>query len=428
MNAVARTVSCLLSSLPVVASLTVARIARSDMATGLSGDGEVGRAVASGTRLAWLVLACLLVPGSSVAAQSESRSLHTLPLVTSASNRVLRGVVRIINHSDRAGTVQIHAIDDAGQRFGPISLHLGAKASVNFNSDDLESGNRAKGLSGGVGDGDGDWRLELSGTLDIEPLTYLRTRDGAFLTSMHDLVVKGAVRHHQHEHAPFFHVPFFNPASNSHRVSRLRLVNPSETDARVEIYGLDDAGERSGDVHLTVPAGGARTVGAQELESGGGGLSGRLGDGRGKWRLFVSADRPIRLMNLLRNPTGAVANLSTSTAYRRSVDSLHTLPLVTSASNRVLQSVVRIINHSDRAGTVRIHAIDDAGRRFGPISFHLEAEASANFTSTDLESGNLAKGLSGGVGDGDGDWRLELSGHSGHRAARLPSDLGRRLP
>ena len=307
MNAVARTVSCLLSSLPVVASLTVARIARSDMATGLSGDGGVGRAVASGTRLAWLVLACLLVPGSSVAAQSaESRSLHTLPLVTSASNRVLQSVVRIINHSDRAGTVQIHAIDDIGRRFGPISLHLEAKASANFNSADLESGNRAKRRSGGVGEEDGDWRLELSGTLDIEPLAHLRTKDGAFLTSMHDLVVKGGARHH--------HVPFFNPASNADKVSRLRLVNPSDADARVEIYGVDDAGERSGDVHLTVPAGGGRTVGAQELESGGGELSGRLGDGRGKWHLFVSADRPIRLMNLLRNPTGAVANLSTSTA------------------------------------------------------------------------------------------------------------------
>ena len=107
-------------------------------------------------------------------------------------------------------------------------------------------------------------------------------------------------------------MPFFNPGSNLAQVSRLRLINPSDTAARVEIYGLDDAGERSGDVGLTVPAGGARTVGAQELESGGDGLSGALGDGAGKWHLFVSADRAIQLVNLVRNPTGHLANLSTS--------------------------------------------------------------------------------------------------------------------
>ena len=266
MNAVAGKVSCLPSSLPVVASLTVARAARSDMATESSGDGVVGRAVAGGTRLAWLAwlalacLVCLLVPGWSVAAQSESRFRHTLPLVTSASSRVQQGFVRIINHSNRAGTVQLHAIDDSGRRFGPISLDLGAKASKHFNSTDPESGNDAKGLSGGVGDGEGDWRLELSTTLDIddiEPLAYIRT-PGGFLAAMHDLVEESAPMRH--------HVPFFNPGSNRSAVSRLRLVNTAYTDARVEIHELDDEGERSGDVHLTVPAGGARTVSAEALE------------------------------------------------------------------------------------------------------------------------------------------------------------------
>ena len=179
---------------------------------------------------------------------------------------------------------------------------------MHLNSADLESGNDAKGLSEGVGDGDGDWRVELSTTLDIEPLAYIRTADG-FVTSMHDLVVERGSRHH--------HVPIFNPGSNRSQVSRLRIINPSDTDARVEIYGLDDEGERSGDVDLTVPAGGARTVSAPELGSGGRGLSGRLGDGAGKWHLFVSADRAIQLANLLRSPTGHLANLSTSTDAHR---------------------------------------------------------------------------------------------------------------
>ena len=43
-------------------------------------------------------------------------------------------------------------------------------------------------------------------------------------------------------------------------------------------------------------------------------MSGRFGDGAGKWQLFVSADHPIRVMNLLSSASGHLANLSTSTA------------------------------------------------------------------------------------------------------------------
>ena len=173
------------------------------------------------------VLAFLLVVGQVALAQSEPNK-HTLPLVISASNPIQQGFVRIINHSNEAGTVQVHAIDDSGQRLGPISLDLEAKASAHFNSDDLESGNSDKGLSDGVGDGDGDWRLDLETTLDIEPLGYIRTEDG-FVTSMHDFVVQGASMR--------YHVPFFNPGSNQAQVSQLRLINTTDTENEITIIG-----------------------------------------------------------------------------------------------------------------------------------------------------------------------------------------------
>ena len=176
----------------------------------------------------------LLLAGHAVHAQAESSSEYSLPLFMPASNRVQQGFVRIINHSDHAGAVRIHAIDDSGQRFGPVTLDMVGKATIHLNSGDLESGNADKGLSGGVGDGEGNWRLELSSTLDIEPLAYIRTADG-FLTSMHDLVAESGLRQH--------HVAFFNPASNRSQVSRLRLINPTDTEASVQIVGLDDGGE-----------------------------------------------------------------------------------------------------------------------------------------------------------------------------------------
>ena len=238
--------------------------------------------------------------------ESSVRFEHTLPLVMSASSPVQQGFVRIINHSDLDGTVEIHAIDDSGRRSGPISLDMEARTSAHFNSGDLESGNADKGLSGGVGDGHGDWRLELNTALDIEPLAYVRTT-GGFVTAMHDVVAEGE--------STRYHVPIFNPGGNRSQVSRLRLINPTGTEAEVTIDGLDDHGEPPDEeVLVTLPANGARTISAQELELGGIGLSGGFGDGAGKWQLFVSTDRPIQVMSLLRSPTGHLTNLSTSTS------------------------------------------------------------------------------------------------------------------
>ena len=80
------------------------------------------------------------------------------------------------------------------------------------------------------------------------------------------------------------------------------------------VEGIDDEGASPGGaVRLMLPAQASRMVTAEELETGEGeGLSGALGDGTGRWRLIVTADRPIVVMNLLANSsTGAMTNLST---------------------------------------------------------------------------------------------------------------------
>ena len=159
----------------------------------------------------------------------------------------------------------------------------------------------SKGLSGGVGDGQGHWRLELDSTLDIEPLAYARSADGS-LSGVHDAVASRSMRHH---------VLTFNPGSNLTKRSLLRLVNPSGLDTDVVITGLDDAGAAppGGEVRLTLPADEARTLSAQALEAGGDGFEGRFGDGAGKWQVFVNAGRPIQVMSLLSSP-GNLVNLS----------------------------------------------------------------------------------------------------------------------
>ena len=234
------------------------------------------------------------------------RGYHAIPLFMAAANTLQEGFMRVINHSGTAGTVRIEATDDAGQTPNPVTLALDAWSAVHLNSNDLESGNAAKGLPEGVGPGTGNWRLRLDTELLIEPLAYIRTPDG-FVTSVHDLVVNHGAKHQ---------VPIFNPGSNENQQSVLRVVNSGSERTAIEIVGYDDSGSRpsSGDVRLTLEPGTARMITAQELESGAHWFDGSLGDGHGKWRLFLHSDKPVQVMNLMQTPTGHLTNLSTSTS------------------------------------------------------------------------------------------------------------------
>lgn len=333
-----------------------------------------------------------------------AHDLHFFPLDTSTK---WEGFARIINYSGEAGEVRIEGADDAGSRFGPITLSLDAFQTRHFNSGDLADGNPSKGLPDGLNGGAvGNWRLRLITELDIEPLAYIRTEDG-FVTTMHEVAHSS-----RGEEAVEYYVPIFNPGGNRRQVSRLRLVNPGEDAVDVTITGTDDDGMAppGGEVSLTLPAGEVRTISAQQLEAGGGELSGSFGDGSGKWRLLVTAGGPVEVMSLLESPTGHLANLSVpGVRGPAGAVSEYRLPLFMAASNQTQQGFARIINHSDESGTVTIHGIDDAGTTHGPVGLSLGPNETRHFNSMDLEGGNAPKGLSGRLGDGDGDWHLSMT-------------------
>lgn len=259
--------------------------------------GEARRMPVACGALATAALA-LLGAVNVVAATSE-----IVPLFISASHPSQQGFVRLINHSDQSGTVAVTATDDVGRVAGTERFDLAAWETRHFNSDDLEFGHAAKGFVG-VGPGSGDWRLAVESELPLEVLTYVRTSDG-FLTSMHDRVRQPGLRHL---------VPTFNPGSNRNQVSKIRVVNTATEDANIGIIGVDDRGVESDEISVTLPAGEAITLTAQELESGMGGLTGGLGNGAGKWQLFVHSDQHVLVQGLLESATGHLTNLSTSVA------------------------------------------------------------------------------------------------------------------
>ena len=144
------------------------------------------------------------------------------------------------------------------------------------------------------------------------------------------------------------------------------MINPGDAAVDVTITGIDDAGASPGDaVAVSIPANAAMTLDADELESIESGDG--LGDGTGKWQLFVESDQPIHVVNLMALPqSGHLTNLSTAPA---NVDAgEHTVPLFPAASDALgRQAFVRVINHSAEAGDVTIDAFDDTDRGLSDV-------------------------------------------------------------
>jgi len=245
------------------------------------------------------------VPDNKEAGEGDE-TLHHVPLFPAAGDEDDRqGFVRIINRSARDGSVLVRAHDDTDREYETVTLALTANAVRQFNSEDLEMGKATKGIEEGIGPGMGDWRLELTSELDLDVLAYIRRPSDGFLTSMHDFVLRSGDGTHA--------VPFFNPADNEDQVSLLQILNTGTESATVTIEGVDDHNESPGaDVVLVVPAGATRMLSAEDLETGGEGLTGSLGKGKGKWRLTLDADHPVRVMGLMQSPTGHLTNLSTA--------------------------------------------------------------------------------------------------------------------
>ena len=243
------------------------------------------------------------------AVQAEN---YSIPLFVGASaDGDPQGVLRLVNGADEAATVSIHAIDDAGTRVGPATLTLGALAAADFSATELESGNADKGLSAGLGSLSGEVRLSINSDASIVPSVYVRNVDGT-LSTMNATLLEAASPGLD---AYRYDVAVFHPASNLTQPSRLRLINPGDEAAQLTISARDDTGAAAtgGTVELTLPAGGARTVSAQQLEAGDAAvLTGRLGAGVGNWRLSVTSERSIQAVNVTVESGGEWHNLSTT--------------------------------------------------------------------------------------------------------------------
>jgi len=207
-------------------------------------------------------------------------------------------------------------------------------------------------------------------------------------------------------------VLFVNPADNPNQQTFLRFINPNAVDNVVTIVGHDDSGNAGLDAQMTLalPAQTTMQLNASDLELGNAakGLTGRLGDGIGKWQLKLNSPEAIVVMSLIRTPDGFLT--SVSEAAPRSAAGKHSLVTANPFSNQVQQGFIRVVNPSAESGMVFVSAIDDAGVSApgGELEFELGPFESLNFNSVDYTLGNLSKGMVGALGEGVGAWHFTV--------------------
>lgn len=238
--------------------------------------------------------------GVAPASDANRREVYFVNPVTETFQSTF---LRIVNTSASDNQITLSGIDDNGDiaSGGDITLTIPGNATVHLTASDLENGNAGKGLSGSFGDGNGRWRMSVSGTSSLEVMSLIRTSDG-FLTNLSRVAPSSGDE---------TRVLMINPGSNVNKASAVRIVNQDDVTASVSIDGYDDNGnEREEAVTLTIPAGAAVYLSAQELENGGAALTGSLGDGSGKWRLEIDSEQDIVVQSLLNTSDGFLTNLS----------------------------------------------------------------------------------------------------------------------
>ena len=340
-----------------------------------------------------------------VAVADERRGLivSRVPILNPGRNRNQESLLRLINPGSREANVSIQAIDDDGSSTSAVSLTLPPRGAHFVTARELETGDGD--LEGAPGEGSGKWRLEVtSGTrgspgMPVRAMSLLRS-PGGHLTNLSTPPYEDG--------GPLHHVALFSSADDPVRQGFVRIINHSSSDGAATIVAYDDEGFRYGPITLELDSGTSVHFNSDDLEAGNPskGLTEGVGRGSGAWRLEIESDLDIDVLGYLRTMDGFLTSIHD--VFHRGEGGVY-VPTFNPGSNRNQVSQLRLINPSGDHRQVSLIGVDDAGNSPGAtVLLTIPPYATRTYTSQGLESG-LGVGLNGGIGDGTGKWRLELS-------------------
>ena len=202
-------------------------------------------------------------------------------------------------------------------------------------------------------------------------------------------------------------MPLLPSSSNPLREGLVRIVNLSAQGGAVQIVAIDDAGWRSAPVTLGIGAGASAQFTSRDLKWGNAavGLIGAAGPGTGDWRLEIASDLDIEVLPYARTADGTLSAMREVVAAE---DNVHRVALFNPADSSDAASRLRLTNRGAQALRASITGIDDTGASPGGIaSVEIGADESVLLTAAELEAGG--SNLLGALGDGEGQWRLDIA-------------------
>ena len=131
-------------------------------------------------------------------------------------------------------------------------------------------------------------------------------------------------------------LPLFTPAGELQQ-GFARIINHSDRSGMVRIRATDDAGREFGPVTLFLNARQTRHFNSGDLEGGNSlkGLTGRLGDGTGSWRLRLESDLDIEPAAYIRTGDGFLASVhDVVRTVENGGETEHQVPIFNPGGNR----------------------------------------------------------------------------------------------
>ena len=228
----------------------------------------------------------------SASTDGSGRYVYEVPVFNLSTEMTQVSRLRLINPGDEAAAVSIEGRDDDGTAAsgGTVELTLAGGAARTLTAQQLEAGESTMDAT--------EQPTATDGTCDVgllleagERCTYPGTSDAFTVTD------DGRGR-----------FLFFTSGGS---------INLSNSTVNGQTY--DFAASHQGDgvwridrIEGRTEASGGGDTDAGGSDTGSGALTGRLGAGIGKWRLTVSSDRPLEVVNIVASTAGYWNNLSTT--------------------------------------------------------------------------------------------------------------------
>ena len=372
---------------------------RGNAGKGLSGG--IGAPTAGDWRLSVIsaldveVLSYIRTEDGFVTAMHDVAADAMAPFFNPGDNENQRSILRVVNTEAEPAKWTTGGYDDHGQ-WHPMagSLLVRPQRALTLTARALEDDH-------GLGDGHGKWRLRTRG-FPWYAMSLLESPTGHLtnLSTAPDNAVELA------DGRTLRRLPLF-PAAGGSRQGFVRVINRSYSSGEVVIEAVDDASVRSGPVRLTMRPRRVAHFNSMDLETGNAdkGLDGGVGVGRGDWRLEVTSELDLMVLSYARTADGFLTSLHDLAPVAE--DGGHRVVFFNPGSNQRQVSKLRLINDGERAARVSIAGIDDRGSASGAVSLGVPGGSAFTFTAAELEAG-AGDRLGGGLGDGEGKWRLRV--------------------